>query len=64
MYLLGNALGPGLGSSVVFLLLCGAAVYMWLHWRKKPIGHHNVTDDWSSSKDSGSKGNDKHEVTV
>ncbi|MBP8919049.1 MAG: anion permease [Micropruina sp.] len=64
MYLLGNALGPGLGSSVVFLLLCGAAVYMWLHSRKEPIGHHNVNDDWSSSKDSGSKGNDKHEVTV
>lgn len=46
MFLIGNALGFGYGSAAVFLILCGAAAYMWLHSRKAPIGHHNVNDDW------------------
>ena len=50
MYGIGNALGAGLGSIVVVLLLCAAGGYMWLHSRKEPIGHHNVNDDWTSEK--------------
>ncbi len=62
MFLIGNALGPGVGASVVFLLLCAAGGYMWLHSRKEPIGHHNVNDDWAPApKDSKP---DKKEVGV
>ena len=39
----------GFGASAVFLLLCGAGGYMWLHSRKEPIGHHNVNDEWTPS---------------
>ncbi|MFT4296132.1 MAG: inorganic phosphate transporter [Micropruina sp.] len=47
MFVIGNSLGAGLGASVVVLLLCGAGLYMYLHSRKEPIGHHNVNDDWA-----------------
>ena len=63
MFVIGNALGAGFGASAVFLLLCGAGGYMWLHSRKEPIGHHNVNDDWTPAPKNGAKQN-KEEVGV
>jgi PiT family inorganic phosphate transporter len=47
----------------VVLLLLGAGVYMWLHSRKEPIGHHNVNDEWEDAKTKKDKAQ-KNEVAV
>ncbi len=62
MFLVGNALGPGLGASAVFLVLCASGGYMWLHSRREPIGHHNVTDDWAPAPKNNKQ--NKEEVGV
>lgn len=63
MFLIGHLLPAPWGASLVFLLLAGAGVYMYLHSRKEPIGSHNVNDEWAQPK---KKNKDKHghEVTV
>ncbi len=43
--------GPG-GAFVVFAIMCVAALYMWWHSRRNPIGHHNVNDEWSDDDDA------------
>ena len=55
MFLIGNSLGAGFGAAAVVLLLGGAGLYMWLHSRKEPIGHHNVNDEWDDAKKKKSK---------
>jgi len=32
----------------IFAILCALGLWMWLHSRIKPIGHHNVNDDWEA----------------
>ena len=48
MWWIGTTLGPWLGPVTIFAILCGLALWMWLHSRIKPIGHHNVNDDWEA----------------
>ena len=46
MWWIGTSLGPWLGPIAIFMILVVLALWMWLHSRIKPIGHHNVNDDW------------------
>ncbi|MCW3157030.1 inorganic phosphate transporter [Micropruina sonneratiae] len=62
MFLIGHLLPAPWGASLVFLLLAGAGVYMYLHSRKEPIGSHNVNDEWAQPKKTKDKHG--HEVTV
>lgn len=52
-----------MGSAVIVALLVAAGLYMYLHSRKEPIGHHNVNDEWDDAKKPKKK-NDKREVAV
>lgn len=63
MFVIGHALGAGWGSAVIVALLVAAGLYMYLHSRKEPIGHHNVNDEWDDAKKPKKK-NDKREVAV
>ena len=60
MFLIGHALGAGFGAAAVVTLLGLSGLYMWLHSRKEPIGHHNVNDEWDDAK----KKKPKQEVAV
>ena len=46
MWWIGTSLGPWLGPIAIFMILVVLALWMWLHSRIQPIGHHNVNDDW------------------
>ncbi len=46
--LLGSAAGGWLGPIVVFALLLAMSGYMFVRARRKPIGAHNVNDDWDT----------------
>lgn len=45
---LAASIGGSLGVGVVFAILCGASLWMYLHSRKAPVDHMNVNDDWAS----------------
>jgi PiT family inorganic phosphate transporter len=45
-WLVANAIGGALGGIVVFIILVGLSVWMWLRARRAPIGAHNVNDEW------------------
>ena len=45
---LAASIGGSLGVGVVFAILCGASLWMFLHSRKAPVSHANVNDDWGS----------------
>ena len=46
MWYLGHIIGGTTGAVVVFVVMCGVWLWMWLHSRREPIGHHNVNDEW------------------
>ncbi len=46
---IGHLIGGLAGAIVIFVILVGFAVYMFIHSRKNPVGHHNVTDEWEAS---------------
>ncbi len=46
---IGHVIGGLAGAIVIFVILVGFAVYMFIHSRKNPVGHHNVTDEWEAS---------------
>ena len=51
MWWIGHLLGGGLvGAGVVFVILLGLAVFMYLRSRLKPINHDNVNDEWDESQ--------------
>ena len=50
MFLIGHTLPAPWGAGLVFLILCAAGLYMYLHSRKEPIGSHNVNDEWTQPK--------------
>lgn len=50
LWWIGYLVGPGAGDWIVFSLMCLAALYMWWHSKRDPIGHHNVNDDWDSGR--------------
>jgi len=43
---IGHFIGGLAGAVVIFVILIGGAGYMFVHSRKNPVGHHNVTDEW------------------
>lgn len=45
-WFIGNSIGGLAGAIVIFVILIVSAGYVFLHSRKNPVGHHNVTDDW------------------
>ena len=45
---IGHLIGGLPGAIVIFVILVGFAVYMFIHSRKNPVGHHNVTDEWEA----------------
>ncbi|MFZ1283263.1 MAG: inorganic phosphate transporter [Propionicimonas sp.] len=48
MWFIGHLIGGTAGSIVVFVLMCAAWGWMWLHSKREPIGHHNVNDEWDA----------------
>jgi PiT family inorganic phosphate transporter len=48
---IGHVIGGLAGAVVIFVMLIAFAVYMFVHSRKNPVGHHNVTDEWDSRAD-------------
>jgi PiT family inorganic phosphate transporter len=50
MWVIGLVLGPTLGPIMIFVLMCGAALWMWVHARRNPVGHGNVNDEWTDAK--------------
>jgi len=48
VWLLGNVAGPVFGPIAVFVLLCGLALWMWLHSRHEPVHPGNVNDEWEA----------------
>jgi PiT family inorganic phosphate transporter len=48
---IGHFIGGLAGATVIFVILIGFAAYMFVHSRKNPVGHHNVTDEWDASPD-------------
>ncbi len=51
MWYIGNIFSGLGGAVVVFVLLLGAAGYMYWHSRKTPVDHNNVNDEWESPAD-------------
>ena len=43
---LAHTIGGAPGVEVVFAILCGASLWMYLHSRKSPVGHDNVNHAW------------------
>ncbi len=48
MWWIGHLIGGSIGPIVVFAIMCAAALWMWWHSRRDPIGHHNVNEEWSA----------------
>jgi PiT family inorganic phosphate transporter len=48
---IGHVIGGLAGAVVIFVMLIAFAVYMFVHSRKNPVWHHNVTDEWDSRAD-------------
>jgi PiT family inorganic phosphate transporter len=48
---IGHFIGGLAGAVVIFVILIAFAVYMFVHSRKNPVGHHNVTDEWDTGAD-------------
>ncbi len=48
MWLIGHLIGGAAGALVIFGIMCGAALWMWWHSKRDPIGHHNVNDEWDA----------------
>lgn len=46
---LAHVIGGLAGVLVVFTLLCGLSLYMWLRSRKEPVDASNVTAEWDGS---------------
>ena len=44
-----HVVGGMAGVLVVFAILCGLALVMWLRSRRQPIDASNVTADWDDS---------------
>ena len=47
-WFLAHTIGGSVGVGIVFAILCGASLWMFLHSRKAPVSHANVNDDWGS----------------
>jgi PiT family inorganic phosphate transporter len=46
MWFVGHLIGGYAGPVVVFVVMVGGWLLMWLHSKRDPIGHHNVNDEW------------------
>jgi inorganic phosphate transporter, PiT family len=46
MWWIGHLIGGLAGGLVVFALLVGLALYMYLRSRREPVDHNNVNDEW------------------
>ncbi len=54
MWLIGHLVGGVAGPVVIAVLMVGAWLWMWLHSKRDPIGHHNVNDEWDSASQADS----------
>ncbi len=48
MWGIGKVLGPTWGPFTIVAILAGLGGWMWLSSRRRPVGHHNVNDDWET----------------
>ena len=46
MWFIAHLVGGFGGALVVFVIICGAALAMWIRSRRNQVGHHNVNDEW------------------
>lgn len=46
MYMIDRVLGPALGPVVMFGLMVGLAIWMFLHSRHDSVSPSNVNDEW------------------
>ncbi|MCL2464181.1 MAG: inorganic phosphate transporter [Micrococcales bacterium] len=49
MWFIAHLVGGFAGAVVVFIIICGAALAMYIRSRRDRVGHHNVNDEWSES---------------
>lgn len=51
MWGVGSVFGRTWGPLVIVGLMAGLGGGMWLYSRRKPVGHHNVNDDWEADSE-------------
>ncbi|MEI2778962.1 MAG: inorganic phosphate transporter [Tetrasphaera sp.] len=51
MWWIGDALGYGLGSVTIFVILCALSGWMYARSRTQHVGAHNVNDEWDRPQD-------------
>jgi inorganic phosphate transporter, PiT family len=49
MWLLGDTVGGLAGAILIFVLLLAAAAVMYQRSRHRPVGHHNVNEEWDDT---------------
>ena len=50
MWALGHLVGGVGGAVVIVVILVGLSTWMYLHSRRAPVNHHNVTAEWNDGK--------------
>ncbi|MFC4375914.1 anion permease [Nocardia halotolerans] len=55
-----HLIGGLAGVLVVFAVLVGGALGIYLYSRRTPVGHHNVNDEWAAAEPSDSTGPDQN----
>ncbi len=53
MWYIGHFIGGLAGAIVVFLVICAAALAMYIRSRQNRVGHHNVNDEWDDPASAG-----------
>ncbi len=51
MWWIGNLIGGLAGALVIFVILVGLAIFMYLRSRRKPVDATNVNDEWDDVPD-------------
>jgi inorganic phosphate transporter, PiT family len=64
MWWIGHLVGGVAGAVTVFVLLIAASAGMWWLSRRRPVGHHNVNDDWSATVPPAAPADDRVPATA